>query len=63
MTRNRRRLGRLSWQFVVGVVVALAFALVGIQFIATQLLSPRDAFGLALVLAFACMLVGSPHGA
>lgn len=58
IARHRRRLGRLSWQFVVGVVAALALDLLGIQLIATLFLSPRDAFALALMLAFACMLVG-----
>ncbi len=58
IARHRRRLGRLSWQFVVGVVAALALDLIGIQFIATLFLSPRDAFALALMLAFACLLVG-----
>ena len=58
IARHRRRLGRLSWQFVVGVVVALALDLLGLQFIGTLFLSPRDAFALALMLTFACMLVG-----
>ncbi len=58
IARYRRRLGRLSWQLVAGVVVALGLDLLGIQAIATMFLSPRDAFGLALMLAFACMLVG-----
>ena len=58
IARYRRRLGRLSWQLVVGVVVALGLDLIGIQAIATSFLPPRDAFALALMLAFACMLVG-----
>ncbi len=58
IARHRRRLGRLSWQLVVGVVVALGLDFLGIQLIATLFLSPRDAFALALMLAFACMLVG-----
>ena len=58
IARHRRRFGRLSWQLVVGVVVALGLDFIGIQVIATTFLSPRDAFGLALMLAFACLLVG-----
>jgi signal transduction histidine kinase len=58
IARHRRRLGRLSWQLVFGVVVVLGLDLVGIQLVATLFLSPRDAFALALMLAFACVLVG-----
>lgn len=58
IAQHRRRLGRLSWQFVFGVVVALGLDLVGIQLVATLFLPPRDAFALALMLAFACLLVG-----
>lgn len=58
IARHRRRIGRLSWQIVVGVVVVLGLDLVGVQFIATMFLPPREAFYLALLLTFACMLVG-----
>lgn len=58
IAKYRRRLGRLSWQFVVGVVVVLGLDVVGIQLIATLWLPSRDAFALALMLVFACMLVG-----
>ena len=58
IAKYRRRLGRLSWQIVLGVVFVLALDLVGIQLIATLWLPARDAFALALMLVFACLLVG-----
>ena len=41
-----------------GVVVALALDLLGVQLIAMLFLPPRDALALALMLVFACLLVG-----
>ena len=58
IARHRRRLGRLTWQFVFGVVIALGIDVIGIQLVATLFLPPRDALALALMLAFACLLVG-----
>ena len=59
VARHRRRLGRLSWQLGLGVVIAIAVDLVSIQLVAMVLfVSAHDAFTLALLLAFAGVLSG-----
>ncbi len=58
ISKHRRRVGRLSWQFALGVVAVLALDLFGIQAVAMLWLSPRQALALALMLAFSGVLAG-----
>jgi len=58
IARHRRRLGRLSWQLGLGVVIVLGLDLLSIQLIAMLFVSARDALALALLLTFAGVLAG-----
>ncbi len=58
VARHRRRLGRLSWQFGFGVLIVLGLDLLSIGLVAMLWISARDAFALALMLAFSGALAG-----
>jgi signal transduction histidine kinase len=58
LARHRRRLGRLSWQLGLGVLIVLGLDLLSVGLVAMQWISSRDAFALALMLAFSGALAG-----
>ncbi len=58
VARHRRRLGRLSWQLAVGVLIVLGLDLLSIGLVAMLWISARDAFALALLLALSGALAG-----
>lgn len=56
IARHRQRLGRLAWQLSAGVLIVLSLDLLSVGLVATIWISPRDAFALALLLAFSGVL-------
>jgi signal transduction histidine kinase len=58
VARHRRRLGRLSWQLGLGVLIVLGLDLLSIGLVAMLWISARDALALALLLAFSGALAG-----
>jgi signal transduction histidine kinase len=58
LARHRRRLGRLSWQLGLGVLIVVGLDLLSVGLVASLWISSRDAFALALMLAFSGVLAG-----
>jgi signal transduction histidine kinase len=58
LARHRRRLGCLSWQLGLGVLIVVGLDLLSVGLVAMLWISSRDAFALSLLLAFSGALAG-----
>ncbi len=58
LAHHRRRLGRLSWQLGLGVLIVVGLDLLSVGLVAMLWISARDALALSLLLAFSGALAG-----